>query len=59
MFGTLTQSAGYYEDYYKKAQQARRLIKADFDKIFEEYDVVMGPTTPTTAFKIGEKLRTH
>ncbi|BAM46583.1 Asp-tRNA(Asn)/Glu-tRNA(Gln) amidotransferase subunit GatA [Amphibacillus xylanus] len=56
MFGTLTQSAGYYEDYYKKAQQARRLIKADFDKIFEEYDVVMGPTTPTTAFKIGEKI---
>ena len=56
MFGTLAQSAGYYDDYYHKAQQARRLIKADFDQLFEKYDVVIGPTTPTTAFKIGDQI---
>ena len=49
-------SSGYYDAYYKKAQQVRTLIKQDFDKVFENYDVIIGPTTPTTAFKIGEKI---
>lgn len=55
MFGTLAQSAGYYDEYYYKAQQARTLIKQDLENIFEEYDLIVGPTTPTTAFKIGDK----
>ncbi|MBU5593897.1 Asp-tRNA(Asn)/Glu-tRNA(Gln) amidotransferase subunit GatA [Amphibacillus sp. MSJ-3] len=56
LFGTIAQSSGYYEDYYKKAQQARTLIKADFDQIFKDYDVIIAPTTPTTAFKVGELI---
>ncbi|WP_163970961.1 Asp-tRNA(Asn)/Glu-tRNA(Gln) amidotransferase subunit GatA [Oceanobacillus halotolerans] len=56
MLGTFALSSGYYDAYYKKAQQVRTLIKQDFDKIFEQYDVVIGPTTPTPAFKIGEKI---
>ncbi|MFD2211880.1 Asp-tRNA(Asn)/Glu-tRNA(Gln) amidotransferase subunit GatA [Virgibacillus halophilus] len=56
MLGTFALSSGYYDAYYKKAQKVRTLIKNDFDKIFEKYDVVMGPTNPTTAFKIGEKI---
>jgi aspartyl-tRNA(Asn)/glutamyl-tRNA(Gln) amidotransferase subunit A len=48
-------SAGYYDAYYKKAQQVRRIIKSDFDKAFAEVDVIITPTAPTTAFKIGEK----
>ncbi len=56
MLGTYSLSAGTYDAYYKKAQQVRTLIKQDFDKVFEEYDVIVGPTTPTTAFKIGENL---
>ncbi|ERN51385.1 Asp-tRNA(Asn)/Glu-tRNA(Gln) amidotransferase subunit GatA [Alkalihalophilus marmarensis] len=55
MLGTFALSSGYYDAYYKKAQQVRTLIKQDFDKIFENYDVIIGPTTPTPAFKIGEK----
>jgi aspartyl-tRNA(Asn)/glutamyl-tRNA(Gln) amidotransferase subunit A len=55
MLGTFALSSGYYDAYYKKAQKVRTLIKGDFDKIFEDYDVVIGPTTPTTAFKLGEK----
>lgn len=55
MLGTFTLSTGYYDAYYKKAQKVRTLIKNDFDKVLEEYDVIMGPTTPTSAFKIGEK----
>ncbi|MHA6252591.1 Asp-tRNA(Asn)/Glu-tRNA(Gln) amidotransferase subunit GatA [Oceanobacillus sp. CAU 1775] len=54
MLGTFTLSSGYYDAYYKKAQKVRTLIKSDFDKVFEEFDVIMGPTTPTTAFKVGE-----
>ncbi|KHD85446.1 Asp-tRNA(Asn)/Glu-tRNA(Gln) amidotransferase subunit GatA [Heyndrickxia ginsengihumi] len=54
MLGTFALSAGYYDAYYKKAQQARTLIKKDFDDILEKYDVIIGPTTPTPAFKIGE-----
>ncbi len=56
MLGTFALSSGYYDAYYKKAQKVRTLIKNDFDKVFEEYDVVIGPTTPTSAFKIGEKV---
>jgi aspartyl-tRNA(Asn)/glutamyl-tRNA(Gln) amidotransferase subunit A len=56
MLGTFALSSGYYDAYYKKAQKVRTLIKNDFDKIFEEYDVVVGPTTPTPAFKVGEKV---
>ncbi|RKQ34626.1 Asp-tRNA(Asn)/Glu-tRNA(Gln) amidotransferase subunit GatA [Oceanobacillus halophilus] len=55
MLGTFALSSGYYDAYYKKAQKVRTLIKNDFDKIFEDYDVVVGPTTPTPAFKVGEK----
>jgi aspartyl-tRNA(Asn)/glutamyl-tRNA(Gln) amidotransferase subunit A len=56
MLGTFALSSGYYDAYYKKAQKVRKLIKNDFDKIFEDYDVVIGPTTPTPAFKVGEKI---
>ncbi|HZG71466.1 MAG TPA: Asp-tRNA(Asn)/Glu-tRNA(Gln) amidotransferase subunit GatA [Chondromyces sp.] len=54
MLGTFALSSGYYDAYYKKAQQVRTLIKKDFEDIFEKYDVIVGPTTPTPAFKIGE-----
>lgn len=55
MLGTYALSSGYYDAYYKKAQQVRTLIKAEFDKLFETYDALLTPTGPTTAFKIGEK----
>ena len=55
MIGTYALSAGYYDAYYLKAQQIRRLIRDDFVKAFEDVDVIMGPTSPTTAFKLGEK----
>ncbi len=55
MVGTYALSAGYYDAYYLKAQQIRRLISDDFKKAFEEVDVILGPTTPEPAFKIGEK----
>ncbi|CAH0346614.1 Asp-tRNA(Asn)/Glu-tRNA(Gln) amidotransferase subunit GatA [Bacillus sp. CECT 9360] len=55
MLGTFSLSSGYYDAYYKKAQKARTLIKKDFDDVFQKYDVIVGPTTPTPAFKIGEK----
>jgi aspartyl-tRNA(Asn)/glutamyl-tRNA(Gln) amidotransferase subunit A len=55
MIGTFALSAGYYDAYYNKALKLRRLIAEDFDKAFEECDVLMGPTTPTTAFRIGDK----
>lgn len=53
MVGTYALSAGYYDAYYIKAQKIRRLIKNDFDKAFQEVDLIMGPTSPHTAFKIG------
>ena len=56
MLGTFALSSGYYDAYYKKAQQVRTLIKNDFEKLFETYDVIIGPTTTTTAFKIGEMI---
>ncbi|MBN1378904.1 MAG: Asp-tRNA(Asn)/Glu-tRNA(Gln) amidotransferase subunit GatA [Gammaproteobacteria bacterium] len=55
MIGTYALSAGYYDAYYKKAQQLRRLISDDFKQAFTKVDVIMGPASPTTAFKIGEK----
>ncbi len=55
MLGTFVLSAGYYDAYYKKAQRIRRLIKEDFDKVFSEVSCLLTPTTPTTAFGIGEK----
>ncbi|OXS77886.1 Asp-tRNA(Asn)/Glu-tRNA(Gln) amidotransferase subunit GatA [Domibacillus enclensis] len=54
MLGTFALSSGYYDAYYKKAQQVRTLIKKDFEDVLENYDVIIGPTTPTPAFKIGE-----
>ncbi len=56
MLGTYVLSAGYYDAYYKKAQQVRRLIKEDFEKAFSEVDVLLTPTSPVPAFKLGEKL---
>src|SRR6478609_21032 len=55
MLGTFALSSGYYDAYYKKAQQVRTLIKQDFESVFENYDVIIVPTTPTPSFKIGEK----
>lgn len=55
MIGTYALSSGYYDAYYKKAQQVRTLIMQDFAKAFEKYDVLVTPATPTTAFKVGEK----
>jgi aspartyl-tRNA(Asn)/glutamyl-tRNA(Gln) amidotransferase subunit A len=56
MLGTYALSAGYYDAYYLKAQKVRTLIKRDFDQAFENFDVLMAPTSPTAAFKIGEKV---
>ncbi len=56
MLGTYALSSGYYDAYYKKAQQIRRLIKNDFDKAFEKADVLLSPTCPYTAFEIGSKV---
>lgn len=55
MLGTYVLSHGYYDAYYKKAQKVRRLIKEDFQRAFNEVDFILAPTTPTTAFKLGEK----
>ena len=56
MLGTYTLSAGYYDAYYKKALKVRRLIREDYDAAFEKVDVLLGPTTPTPPFRIGEKV---
>ncbi len=56
MIGTYALSSGYYDAYYKKAQQVRTLIKNDFDNAFEKYDMLLTPTAPTAAWKIGEKI---
>jgi len=55
MLGTYALSSGYYDAYYKKAQQLRALIKADFDKAFEKVDLLLSPTCPNTAFEFGSK----
>lgn len=56
MLGTYALSAGYYDAYYKKALKVRRLIRQDFDKAFEQVDLIAGPVTPTPAFKIGDRI---
>ncbi|MGB5325156.1 MAG: Asp-tRNA(Asn)/Glu-tRNA(Gln) amidotransferase subunit GatA [Pseudomonadales bacterium] len=55
LVGTYALSAGYYDAYYRKAQQVRRLIKDDFDRAFEKVDIIAGPTSPSPAFRFGEK----
>ena len=55
MLGTYALSSGYKDAYYLKALKVRRLIKQDFDEAFKTCDVIMGPTAPTAAFKVGEK----
>jgi len=55
ILGTYVLSAGYYEAYYRKASQVRTLMKKDFDEAFQKVDVVVSPTAPTPAFRIGEK----
>jgi aspartyl-tRNA(Asn)/glutamyl-tRNA(Gln) amidotransferase subunit A len=55
MLGTFALSAGYADQYYNKALQVRRLIRNDFDAAFRDVDVIVGPTSPTAAFKLGEK----
>ena len=57
MLGTYALSAGYYEAYYEKAQSVRTLIKRDFDEAFKDVDVIVTPTMPTPAFKLGEKIQ--
>jgi aspartyl-tRNA(Asn)/glutamyl-tRNA(Gln) amidotransferase subunit A len=54
MLGTYALSSGYYDAFYLKAQKVRTLIKDDFDRVFKDYDILISPTTPTTAFKLGE-----
>ncbi len=56
MLGTYALSAGYYDAYYLKAQKVRTLIKQDFDQAFQQVNVIVCPTSPSTAFKIGEKV---
>lgn len=55
MLGTFVLSSGYYDAYYKKAQQVRTVIRQDFEKAFEKYDVLLAPTAPDTAWRFGEK----
>jgi aspartyl-tRNA(Asn)/glutamyl-tRNA(Gln) amidotransferase subunit A len=55
LIGTFALSSGYYDAYYGKAQKIRQLIRQDFHQAFEQVDAILGPTTPTTAFKLGEK----
>jgi aspartyl-tRNA(Asn)/glutamyl-tRNA(Gln) amidotransferase subunit A len=56
MTGTYVLSAGYYDAYYLKAQKVRQLINDDLQRCFEQVDILAGPTTPTTAFRLGEKI---
>ena len=55
ILGTYVLSSGYYDAYYKKAQQVRTLVKQEFDKAFSKYDVLLTPTSPTVAFEIGTR----
>ncbi|MCP8310275.1 MAG: Asp-tRNA(Asn)/Glu-tRNA(Gln) amidotransferase subunit GatA, partial [Candidatus Methylarchaceae archaeon HK01M] len=56
ILGTFALSAGYYDEYYLKAQKIRTLIKGDFETAFEKFDVLVGPTLPILPFRIGEKV---
>ena len=55
MLGTYALSAGYYEAYYGQAQKVRTLVIRDYEQAFERFDLLVGPTSPTTAFRLGEK----
>jgi len=55
MLGTYVLSAGYYEAYYRKAQKVRTMIRIEYEKAFRQCDLILGPTTPTSAFRLGEK----
>ena len=55
ILGTYVLSSGYYDAYYKKAQQVRTLVKKEFDEAFKKYDVLLTPTSPTVAFEVGTK----
>ncbi len=55
MLGTYALSSGYYDAYYKKAQQVRTLVKQDFDRAYEKFDILLCPTSPTVAFELGSK----
>ncbi|MGH1487443.1 MAG: Asp-tRNA(Asn)/Glu-tRNA(Gln) amidotransferase subunit GatA [Cellvibrionaceae bacterium] len=57
LVGAYALSAGYYDAYYRKAQQVRRLIKQDYDEVFREVDVIAGPTAPSPAFELGSKTK--
>lgn len=57
MLGTFSLSSGYYDAYFKKAGQIRTLIKQDFENVFEKYDIILGPTTTSAAFKMGENIK--
>jgi len=56
ILGTFALSSGYYDAYYIKAQKVRTLIKNDFDRLFKRYDALLGPTMPSTAFRLGERV---
>jgi aspartyl-tRNA(Asn)/glutamyl-tRNA(Gln) amidotransferase subunit A len=56
MLGTYALSAGYYDAYYGQAQKVRTLIIRDYEKAFADFDVLVSPTSPTTAFRVGEKV---
>lgn len=56
MLGTYALSSGFYDAYYKKAQQVRTLIRQDFARVFNDFDIIVGPVTPTTAFNLGEQI---
>ena len=56
MLGTYSLSSGYYDDYYLRGLKVRTLIKQDFDNVFKNFDAIVTPTSPTTAFKLGEKM---
>lgn len=56
MLGTFSLSSGFYDAHFKKAGQVRTLVKRDFDKVFEDYDLIISPTAPTVAYKLGEKV---
>jgi aspartyl-tRNA(Asn)/glutamyl-tRNA(Gln) amidotransferase subunit A len=56
ILGTFALSAGYYEGYYLKALKVRTLIRRDFERLFKDFDVLVGPTTPTVAFRLGERV---
>jgi aspartyl-tRNA(Asn)/glutamyl-tRNA(Gln) amidotransferase subunit A len=57
ILGTYTLSSGYYDAYYKRAGQVRRLMRQDFENAFQKVDVIVSPVAPTTAFKMGEKAK--